>query len=480
MMKKMISIVTAVLAILALGPTGAAGQSEIRWEPYELATAEGAPDSVRLGRLNVPLRHDAPGPDSIEVAFAFLPARSAASGPPMVYLDGGPGGNGVGVARIPDFWRLFEAARENRDVILLSQRGTGLSTPSLVCRLVGPLSPDVFLEKEDMLTALGPSVDACVDGWQSRGLDLGAMNSWESAGDIDAVRRALGEPSVALLGFSYGTHLALAYARRHPSTVDRLVLLGTEGPDHTWKLPETLDRQIRHLSALYGAQEALPADRLESDLRRLLERLEEEPVELTVRSRSGDTARIAVGADGLRYLLRRDIGDTNDLPLFPALIHNTLDGNFGLLTGLASRRYFEIGGVPLMGLLMDCASAASPGRLAEIARQREASILGAMTDGYFPEACEGLPVEAPPAGYHDPVFTERPVLFVSGTLDANTPPFQAEEVRWGLPGSAHLVVRNAGHESTLGAPGVIEVIARFLAGDAVASTEIVLEGLVFR
>lgn len=31
------------------------------------------------------------------------------------------------------------------------------------------------------------------------------------------------------------------------------------------------------------------------------------------------------------------------------------------------------------------------------------------------------------------------VLFISGTLDMNTPPHQAEEVRWGFRRSRHLV-----------------------------------------
>jgi pimeloyl-ACP methyl ester carboxylesterase len=41
------------------------------------------------------------------------------------------------------------------------------------------------------------------------------------------------------------------------------------------------------------------------------------------------------------------------------------------------------------------------------------------------------------------------VLFVSGTLDTNTPPFQAEEMRWGFPNSYHLIVENGSHESLL-------------------------------
>jgi hypothetical protein len=39
-------------------------------------------------------------------------------------------------------------------------------------------------------------------------------------------------------------------------------------------------------------------------------------------------------------------------------------------------------------------------------------------------------------------------LFLSGELDWNTPPYQAEEIKWGFSNATHLVVANAGHEQT--------------------------------
>ncbi len=44
---------------------------------------------------------------------------------------------------------------------------------------------------------------------------------------IDDVRTALGAPTIALLGSSYGGFLALTYALAHPDTVSALVLVGT-------------------------------------------------------------------------------------------------------------------------------------------------------------------------------------------------------------------------------------------------------------
>jgi pimeloyl-ACP methyl ester carboxylesterase len=46
----------------------------------------------------------------------------------------------------------------------------------------------------------------------------------DHAADLDAVRQALGFPRIAVMGVSYGTRLALAYASAYPQHVERLVL----------------------------------------------------------------------------------------------------------------------------------------------------------------------------------------------------------------------------------------------------------------
>jgi hypothetical protein len=66
--------------------------------------------------------------------------------------------------------------------------------------------------------------------------------------------------------------------------------------------------------------------------------------------------------------------------------------------------------------------------------------------------------------FRSPIVSPVRTLFLSGTLDWNTPPFQAEEVRWGFPNSTHIIVKNAGHEQILPHPDVLGAIARFLSG----------------
>jgi len=54
--------------------------------------------------------------------------------------------------------------------------------------------------------------------------------------------------------------------------------------------------------------------------------------------------------------------------------------------------------------------------------------------------------------FRRPLLCSVPTLFLSGTLDANTPPYQAEEMRWGFTDSVHLVQANGGHEDWMRNP----------------------------
>jgi pimeloyl-ACP methyl ester carboxylesterase len=68
---------------------------------------------------------------------------------------------------------------------------------------------------------------------QSVGAPVSSM-TWENlTADADALRRRLGFDRWAVLGHSFGGHVALEYALRYPSSLSHLVLLDT-GADSRW------------------------------------------------------------------------------------------------------------------------------------------------------------------------------------------------------------------------------------------------------
>lgn len=453
--------------------------SGIRWQPYQLRTDED-PIEAQLGRLTVPERRGHAGSREITIAFARIPSTSATPGPPVIYLDGGPGGSGIGAARIPAFASLFRALRASSDVILLSQRGTGMSD-RVGCLGGTPLPEDALTSEARMIAAIASRHAACAESLRARGVDLAGYTTDESADDIEAIRAALGAPKVSLVGFSYGTHLALATLRRHGPRIARAVLLGTEGPGDTWKLPATYDRQVMAIDAMLKADSrtrAVMGD-FAGTLRALLARAAAAPLRVTFTA-GGAARTMEVGAAGILYLLRRDIGDSNDLPWIPAFVYETHAGDTRMLSQLLARRVPGLErGVQMMAAAVDCASAAPADRLAAIRAQSPASIFGAMTNFPFPDICKAAGLEPIGPAFHAPVETSVPALFVSGTLDSNTPPAQADAVMRGFADAAHLVVQGAGHESTLIAEVRARIVA-FLSGSSVESATLRGEPIDFR
>jgi proline iminopeptidase len=65
--------------------------------------------------------------------------------------------------------------------------------------------------------------------------------------DLDALRIALKLPSVTLIGHSYGSMVAQAYALRHPSAVKRLILIGAFHSGAMWQAnDDNANREIRN------------------------------------------------------------------------------------------------------------------------------------------------------------------------------------------------------------------------------------------
>jgi proline iminopeptidase len=75
-----------------------------------------------------------------------------------------------------------------------------------------------------------------------------ASMTWENrTADADALREKLGFERWAVLGHSFGGHVALEYALRYPDRLSHLVLLDTGGDSH-WarqNAPELLVSQAR-------------------------------------------------------------------------------------------------------------------------------------------------------------------------------------------------------------------------------------------
>jgi pimeloyl-ACP methyl ester carboxylesterase len=204
------AITTAVLALLAALAVSAPAAAKQRWHGCPEA------DGPRCTTVRVPLDRSGglPGQVGLHVArVAFTRKRDSH----LMYLSGGPGGAGV-IEMVDVLLELPELARDFT-VIGFDQRGTGHSG-LLRCREI---------ERDGRLR----STSAAAKCARRLGPRRPFYTTPDSVADMEAIRRAVGAPKLTLFGISYGTELALAYARAHPDRVERLLLDSVADPDES-------------------------------------------------------------------------------------------------------------------------------------------------------------------------------------------------------------------------------------------------------
>ena len=476
-MTKYFNFIFCVLCI-AIGSIAVNAQEEragqVFIEPYTFRTYDGRGHPAELGRLSVRENRNDNSSRLIQLAFVRLRSTAARASAPIVFLAGGPGIPGIGLGQVPVYFSLFERLREVSDVILLDQRGTGMSSPNLQCPQAA-FPTDAFETTDKWLQAYSQFVRTCAEHWRAKGVGLASYNSNSSADDLEDLRLALGAERLNLLAWSYGTELALAAVRRHGKQINRVVLASTRGPDNLLKLPSVWDAQIIRLSRLAAEDSNIGrvVPNMEALMRRVLDRLERNPITITVTDRKTNRqVNISVGKIGLQTLIRGDLSNTRAFASLPALLHTTEQGDYSILTRRMEQLYNGFGS-SAMSLATDCAAGWSAERLARVNREARTALMNNVNLQWSPDICRLTGSTDLGSNFRSRIQSRLPTFFVSGTLDPNAPPSQAEEVGRGFSNGVHLIVENASHES-LPATEVQNVIVDFFKGQDVSKRTISL------
>jgi pimeloyl-ACP methyl ester carboxylesterase len=449
--------------------------AQLKIKPYVFENEKKEKVDAEFGTLLVPENRSNADSNLIELAFVRFKSTAKNPGPPIVYLAGGPGGSGIWAAKGSRF-PLFMALREIADVIAFDQRGVGYSKPYLQCfdRLALPL--DVAPTREAVIKELREKSRSCASYWRDiQRVDLNGYNTNESADDLEDLRKALGVPQISLWSISYGTHLAFATMRRHPQSIHRAILAGTEGPDHTYKLPSNIQKHLEDLAAVIKADPEVGKEIPDflGLMKSVFDRLDAKPetVEITD-PQTKLKVKVIVNKFVMQYIVASNIGTTVSAR-FPALFYRASKGDFTNAAQVwLSQSRDEIGAA--MSYMMDCASGQTAARRERIAREAKGTLLEDLFNFPFPDVCTEW--NAPDLGdeFRSPVKSDIPVLFISGTLDARTPISNAEEYRRGFPNSTHMIIEGAVHSDPLflSSPKIKQGMMEFLRGQPVTTTKI--------
>ena len=249
-----VSVPTSLILLLPVFAQQQPRRGEVTLAPYSLVTYDGQSHPAEIGHFWVPENRRKNSGRLIQMAFVRLKSSAQKPAAPIVYLSGGPGVPASGMARVPVYYDLFEKLRQVADVILLDQRGSGMSSPNLDdCPTDGKFPLDAFASQHKFVHALAHAAGNCSWYWRAKGVDVTGYNTEENADDVEDLCQALGTTKVSLLGHSYGTELAFAVIRRHGESVQRAVLASVEGPGDHGGLPSVLDLQLKKIARLVAS-----------------------------------------------------------------------------------------------------------------------------------------------------------------------------------------------------------------------------------
>jgi pimeloyl-ACP methyl ester carboxylesterase len=460
------------MAALAFGSTAAPAHAAPKLEPCG--------GGALCGSIPVPVDRSGATPGRIRIHFELF-LRTDRAWPRLGTLVAAEGGPGFSTTDSRDsYLELFGPLRRRRDVLLIDQRGTGLSG-AISCPLVQRYIGDSVKNAGTCGAGLGDRADL--------------YTTANATADTVAVLDVLGIRKIGLYGDSYGSFFAQAFAVNHPDRVRHLVLDGTypiTGIDPWY--PST-ERSILRVLATVCARSADTCPVRPSEMRgllaRLLERVRAKPIVGRAPDGYGAETRVAITPDTLITTVLAGDGVPAVFREFPAAALEALEGRPRPLLRLVGEEVTYYSGGPVRswseGAYLAYACSDYPQLWDvrapfDVRRAQFATAQARLPDGRFApwtthewatstfmdyDYCLRWPAPEHPTLPVPPgaVYPDVPVLIVNGDLDLRTDLPQAGRVGRNFPNARLVRVPNIGHVTSLSdADGcAAALVRRFLA-----------------
>lgn len=467
-----------------------------KWQHGNPEAARGAPAHYRLGRidftpceLKAPLsgqttaawcapfiRPENPADPSgrkIHLRLALIRGTAARAAPDLVvFLAGGPGQSAI------DSWPLIAPALkpvlEHRDVVLLDQRGTGGSHP-LTCPKAEHAAERTL---ETRVAAPAPEQDAVQPAVRraaetraclaeiEKTADPRFFTTTDDVDDLIALRHALGDPQLDLVGVSYGTRVAQQYAMRDPTGV-RSIVLDSVLPNSSI-VGESIAVNLQHaLNADFGLCTAEPAcvkafGDPSADLAALRKRIARNPPVVAYRDPiTNAEQKRTLNEATLTGVVRFFAYSPLTAALLPLSLHEAAEGHYAPMLAQSRLIAGQLGhqidsGLELAVLCTEDVPLLKPDP------GGKGTLLGARFVGELQRQCAGWPRGHMPADFHQPLHTDIPTLILEGQFDPITPPRYGKEVLAHMGDARLLIAPGQGH-NVIGAGCMPRLVGKFIA-----------------
>ena len=418
--------------------------------------------SSSCGYLSVPEKHALYGQPAsekkIEIAVIKLASLSSdKKADPIVYLQGGPGGNAsASIEQIVESKTFIK----DRDVYLVDQRGTGYSKPALFCT------------EYNGEAGTPEQLQACKTRLEKSGVDLDAYHSVQNALDFIQLRKSLQIPEWNLYGISYGTRLATTIMRENSEGIRSVILDGmfpieVNGiSDTPWANYETLNQIVRNCINT----ESCPDDEFKTVIQDIIARMHNEGMVAESREFIQILLELATEPVIINYLMAVDEDINKYASAFEVLQaeqdgsdeqtgnsgsgdDETLDAEdifysaMGLST-ICAEEYPFIGTTALSGANSQGWSAST-----------QLAVDGMFHMGFDKASCQVWSV-APANNIETQAVTSNlPVLILNGQNDSQTPAAWGALVAKNLPNAQNITNPQGGHGQLLAGFSCFDALA---------------------
>ncbi len=448
-MGRRLSLVLLLAAAVLAGPGQARAAIPL--------TPCGTTQRLECGQVQVPLDRSGRTPGSISLHVEVLPADGTARGV-LFLVAGGPGQGSAQTFNLGSKGNaeFMQAMLPGYTLVAFDNRGTGasglLNCPALQSTFIATAEQQAVLAR-DCAAIIGPQREF----YATR----------DHVEDTDAVRSALGLDKIAILGVSYGTKLALAYALGHPGNVERLLLDSVVPPT----LPDPFDRNVLHempatlTNFCAGNRCRAATPNFSRDVVALANRIEAHPLQGTIIAPNGKLKTVRMNGEQLIYMMVDADLSPGLAAEAPAAVHAARAGfvrpllrlfDFEDRTSKYSAEDLSFG----LNAATNCADGRFPWAPNTPPSQRrpiiDATLAGLPAGALGPFGswaarigtayfCEQWPSPAGNTPLGPGPFPNVPVLAVNGGFDMRTPTVNALAVVDQFPQGRLLVVPGVGH-----------------------------------
>jgi pimeloyl-ACP methyl ester carboxylesterase len=435
--------VSAALAALWIGGSEAGAAPPTASEPFAFSDCHvGRPEiPARCANFRVPEDRSNPKGRWLSLKVIILPSTTPHPAEPVFLLVGGPGQAATDAAGDPSLAWMHQG----HDLVMMDFRGSGEGS-----RLDCPFPDGDIQAFVTPLFGEAPAFWAACARQLAATADVRLYTTPAALQDLDDLRQRLGASQIDIVGASYGTRAAIAYAHAYPGRVRAALLTGV--------LPMANRTPLNHALAAQRAFDLTVADCKRDaacnaafpdpagDLRSVLETLRATPAKVTLHDpKSGAATTLTLDApafaEGVRVRLY-EMGSARRLPL---LLHNARAGDYApfaqaaLDSGRGGRSFIPWG----MLLSFTCSEDVSRIDPGEIGAATTGTFIGDRRVRGQMAACSVWPTARLAPSYFKPYSSQVPVLLVSGLHDPVTPPEWGEEALKTFPRGVHLITNGA-------------------------------------